>query len=136
VFVYVVLLLGILVIDERLAEAPDRGTAPFILISTGVSLLLFIAVPAIRRHRSTLGGATVLLVPVQLDDRRASFAALLVCWALRWLPIALMGLVALPVVLAVDGFVAWRRADDRSLVEVVARIRVVTEQQREAAHRP
>jgi glycopeptide antibiotics resistance protein len=135
-FAYVVLLLGILVVDERLAEAPDRGTTPFIVTSIAVSLLLFVVVPAIRRNRSTPGAATVLLVPVRLDGRRAPLAALLACWALRWLPIALVGLAALPVVLAVDGLVAWRRADDRSLVEVIARIRVVTEQQREVALGP
>lgn len=135
-FVYVVLLLGILVVAERLAEAPDRGTTSFILISGAVSLLLFVVVPAVRRSRATPGAATVMLVPVRLDGRPASPAALLVCWALRWLPIALVGLVALPIVMAIDGFVAWRRGDGRSLVELIARVRVLTEQQREAALRP
>lgn len=135
-FVYVVVLLGILVADEILAEAPDRGTLPFIVISIGVTLLLFVAVPAARRRRSTLGAATVLLVQVRDDDRPAGLTALLVVWVLRWLPIALVGLAALPIVLAIDGLVAWRRSDSRSLVEVVAGLRVVTEQQREAATRP
>ena len=116
VFVYVVLLLGILVIDERLAEAPDRGTTPFILISGRRLPRAVRGGPRLRRNRSTPGAATVLLVPVRLDDRPAPVAALLVCWAVRWLPIVIVGLAALPIVLVVDGLVAWRRADDRSLV--------------------
>lgn len=134
-FVYLVLLLGILVGYERVAEAPDRGSTPFVAISAGVSLLLFVVLPAIRRNRSTPGAATVLLVPVRLDGRPAPRAALLVCWGLRWLPIALLGLAALPVLLVIDGLVAWRRTDDRSLAEVVARVRVVTEEQRDAVDR-
>lgn len=72
-----------LAVDERLAEAPDGGTTPFILVSSDVSLLLCVAVPALRRNRSTPGASKVMLVPVRLDDRPARFAALLVCWTLR-----------------------------------------------------
>lgn len=129
---YLTLLLGLLVLDERLAEAPDRGTTPFILLSAGVSLLLFVAVPAVVPSRMSLGGASVDIVLVSTSGARAARWSLLVRWAMRWLPFALFGLIGFVVMVGIDAVVAWRRTDQRSLSDLVSRSRTETNEQREA----
>lgn len=135
---YLTVLLGVLVLDEQLAEAPDRGTTPFILLSGAVSLLAFVVLPAVLPSRAGPGGLSVDIVLTSTAGGRAPRWSLLVRWAVRWLPYVLFGLVGFVVVLAIDAVVAWRRPDRRTLTDIASRTMWVTDpafvaaQQREA----
>jgi glycopeptide antibiotics resistance protein len=120
-FVYLLVLLGVLVVDERLAEAPDRGTTAFVLISSAVSLVLFVAVPATRGWRAGPGATSVDLGLRDIGGGMAHRWSLVVRWAIRWLPFALIGIGAFVIVAAVDAVVARRRADSRTLSDVLSR---------------
>lgn len=124
---YLTVLLGLLVLDEQLAEAPDRGTTPFILLSGAVSLLAFVVLPAVLPSRAGPGGLSVDVVLTSTAGGRAPRWSLLVRWAVRWLPYVLFGLLGFVVVLAIDAVVAWRRPDRRSLTDVASRTLWVTD---------
>lgn len=124
---YLTVLLGLLVLDEQLAEAPDRGTTPFILLSGVVSLLAFVALPAVLPSRAGPGGLSVDVVLTSTAGGRAPMWALLVRWAVRWLPYVLFGLVGFAVMLGIDAIVAWRRSDTRTLTDIASRTVWITD---------
>ena len=55
------------------------------------------------------------------DGGQALRWSLLVRWAMRWLPFALLGIAGFAVMVVVDALVAWRRTDARSLSDLAAR---------------
>ena len=135
VVTYLTVLLGVLVLDERLAEAPDRGTTPFVLLSGAVSLLAFVALPSLLPSRAGPGGLSVDIVLTSVAGGRAPLWSLLVRWAVRWLPFVLFGLAGLLAVLAVDAVVAWRRPDRRTLCDLASRTAWITDPSFVAASR-
>lgn len=118
---YLTVLIGLLVLDEQVSEAPDRGTAPFIGLGLVMSALLFILVPAVLPSRAGPGTAAVDVALRSVDGGPARRWSLVVRWALRWLPFVLLGLVGFVVMVVIDAVVAWRRADARSLSDLVSR---------------
>ena len=119
-WVYLLIMLGILLAAEVHEDAPDIGTVAFAGLSAGVSLVLFAIGPALTARRAGPGAASVHLVLLRLDGRAAPRRALVVRWATRWLPLAVLGLLGFAAVVIVDGLVAWRRADHRSLSDVLS----------------
>lgn len=117
--VYLLIALAALLVFEVVSDAPDAGSVPFLGIGIACSLALFVLVPALRRARSGPGAASVRLVLITVDGRPAPRWRLLARWAMRWLVLAVLGLVGFVAVLAVEGIVAWRRSDGRSLSDVL-----------------
>ncbi len=126
--VYLLVALGVLLGFEVVSDAPDEGSAPFLEIGIACSFTLFVLVPALRRTRSGPGAASVRLALVTVDGRPAPRWRLLVRWAARWLVLAVFGLLAFVAVLVVEGVVAWRRTDGRSLSDVATGTTWVTRQ--------
>lgn len=119
---YLTVLIGLLVLDEVVGEAPDRGTTAFVLLGCAVSLVLFVMIPALLASRATPGMAsTYLCLRHVADGGQALRWSLLVRWAMRWLPFALLGIAGFAVMVVVDALVAWRRTDARSLSDLAAR---------------
>lgn len=125
---YLTVLIGLLVLDERLAEAPDSGTSPFVLLSVAVSVVLFVVVPAVVPTRGSVGAFSADLYLRRPDGAPAARWSLLVRWALRWLPFALVGILGFSVMVVIDWLVAWRRADRRSVSDIASRSQWMTRQ--------
>lgn len=137
---YLTVLIGLLVLQEEFAEAPDRGTVPFAVLGLAVSALLFVLIPALVSSRAGPGAAGTALALRAASGGPALRWSLVVRWCLRWLPLVVLGLPGFAVMVTIDALVAWRRSDSRSLSDIasrtVTRTRTSVEQGREDAYRP
>jgi glycopeptide antibiotics resistance protein len=131
VVAFMITIAAVLLMTRWLGQAPERGGAAFAAVIVVVSGALFVVFPLMRAARVTPGDMAVRIMPVDVNGQRASVGSVCTLWAMRWLPVAVFGLAAIVVVVAVDGIVAWRRRDGRTLTEVIARLtyRTVDQQQ-------
>lgn len=99
-------------------------------VNVAATFALFVILPMLRRDRAGPGRIAVHLALVRSDDpaKTAGPIALVVRWAWRWLPYAVVGIVPLLVLLLVDALVSAVRKDRRSLIDLITRTQYVTRQ--------
>lgn len=97
-------------------------------VNVAATFVLFVLVPMFRRDRAGPGRIAVHLALVRSGDesRRAGILALVVRWAWRWLPYAILGVLPLIVTVLIDAVVAAARSDRRSLIDLITRTGYVT----------
>ena len=115
-------------IDEEIVD--DPSSVPFSMSMLLVTFALFVVFPLLRKDRATPGMAAVHLALVRVDDgdRHATWWAVMIRWAIRWLPVVVFGVVALLVVLPLEALTAWRTEAKRSLSARITRSALVTRQ--------
>jgi glycopeptide antibiotics resistance protein len=124
VFVVAALLLSWAGLD--LASA----TTSLTITSLTVSFVLFVLVPGFRKDRAGPGIAAANLVLVATKTGGpAGWWALLIRWALWWLPLAVLGIPVFMGIALVDGIVALARRDRRGLRSVIAGTSFITRSQ-------
>ena len=117
VYVYLLtLVLGIFALRATgLASSVPHIEA--VLANVLVTLVLFAAIPAVRRDRAGPGVASVHMVLVDARDATspAPRGSLAVRWIIRWLPVAFLGVVWLLFIVVVDFLVAGLSPTRRSV---------------------
>lgn len=97
-------------------------------VNVATTFALFVMLPLLRRDRAGPGRIAVHLALVRSGEpsRRAGILALVVRWAWRWLPYAVLGILPLIVTVLVDAVVAAVRRDRRSLIDLITRTDCIT----------
>ena len=115
-------------LDDDIVD--DPSSVPFSVSMLLVTVALFVVFPLLRKDRATPGMASVHLALVRIDDsgERARWWAVMIRWAIRWLPVVVFGVVALLVVLPIEAITAWRGKAKRSLTAIITRSALVTRQ--------
>lgn len=115
-------------LDDEIVD--DPSSLPFSISMLLVTLALFVVLPLLRKDRATPGMASVHLALVRADDsaERAAWWAVVLRWAIRWLPVVLFGVVALLVVFPLEALTAQRSKARRSLTALITRSALVTRQ--------
>lgn len=106
------------------------ATTSLTITSLTVSFVLFALVPGFRKDRAGPGIAAANLVLVATKTGGpAGWWALLIRWALWWIPLAVLGIPALAVMVALDAVIALIRRDARGLRSIVAGTSFMTRSQ-------
>ena len=96
-------------------------------VGYAVAAFLVLGVPVLRNDRATPGQVAVLVASArQDDDRAAGRARILLRFAVRWLPILVLGTTGILVVAAVESVTVLLRRDRRSLAGLVSGTRTIT----------
>lgn len=126
-------------LDVVVAAVATPGAGMAVLsriVEVSVDVALLGLVPALRADRATPGQAALLLQPVAADGHRApGRGAIAVRFAVRWLPIVLVGAPAIPVVAIAELVTALVRHDRRSVAGLTARTVTATRDQVAAVRR-
>ena len=124
-FVFAFIIVALVLARADLDVSANR--AALIGVDLALSFALFVLIPGLRKDKAGPGIAAANLVPLTVPgERPAGWIALLIRWALWWIPYSLFGVPALLAVVAIDAIAALARKDRRGIRSILARTRFAT----------
>jgi glycopeptide antibiotics resistance protein len=130
ILLYSTAMTGVGLIAQHFAVDLYAGPWLTAAITLAVTVLLFLMTPMWRADRATLGAVSVNLALVHpRTHRTASRTSVFRRWLVRWLPLALVGLIWPLIVLLVDALFALFRPDRRAASGLLSNSLLITRAQ-------
>jgi glycopeptide antibiotics resistance protein len=125
-WVYALVQIGVTLALRVAGSDLPAGTWPTVISGLLTSFLLVVVIPMLRWDRAGPGAASVDIALCRSDGRPAAPWSLAARWLVRWVPLALFGLLAWVVLLPLDLLVSLRRRDGRSATDLAGGSRWLT----------